>query len=252
MHPMDVDSDLSIDLNADLGESYGHWVLGDDAALLPLLSSANVACGFHAGDPLTMIRTVGSAAALGVVVGAQVSYPDLVGFGRREMTVAPEQLEADVLYQLAALDGLCRTVGQRVRYLKPHGALYHRCARDPAQAVAVADAVAAYDPTLAVLSVAGGALAAAASRAGLRVVCEGFADRAYTSAGELVPRGEPGAVLETPEAVAAQALSLVRYGIAGQRFESICLHGDTPGAAEAARLVRARLEEAGIAVRAFA
>jgi len=238
---------MSIDLNADLGESYGSWSLGDDAALLPLITSANVACGFHAGDPLTLRRTLATAVGHGVVVGAQVSYPDLVGFGRRQMDVAPDELEADVLYQLAALDGLARVAGTRVRYLKPHGALYHRTLSDKAQAGAVAAAVTAYDPTLPVLTMAGGALAVAAAEAGLRVVREGFADRAYRSDGLLVPRTEPGAVHHEVAVVVRQAVELAEAG----RVDTICLHGDTPGAVAFARAVRDALGEAGIPVQPF-
>jgi UPF0271 protein len=236
-----------IDLNADLGESYGSWRLGDDAALLPLLTSANVACGFHAGDPLTLRRTVAAAGRLGVVVGAQVSYPDLVGFGRREMAVAADELEADVLYQLAALDGLCRTEGTRVRYLKPHGALYHRTLKDPEQAHAVVAAVVAYGADLPVVTMAAGELAAAAAAAGLRVIREGFADRAYGPDGRLIPRGQPGAVLDDPDQAAAQALAVAASGL----VDSICLHGDTPGAVAFARAVRERLEAAGATIRPF-
>jgi UPF0271 protein len=237
-----------LDLNADLGESYGAWVLGDDEALMPFLSSANVACGFHAGDPLTLRRTVASAARHGVVVGAQVSYPDVRGFGRREMTVPPDELEADVLYQLAALDGLSRAAGTRVRYLKPHGALYHRTLTDPVQAGAVVAAVVAYDATLPVVTMAAGQLAAAAAAAGLRVIREAFADRAYGPDGRLVPRGESGALLDDPTAAAEQAVALV----ASASVDSLCVHGDTPAAVAMAQHVRARLEAAGVTIRSFA
>jgi len=238
----------AVDLNADLGESYGHWALGDDEALLPLVTSANVACGFHAGDPLTLRRTVSAAVAAGVVVGAQVGYPDLVGFGRRAMDVAPDELEADVLYQLSALDGLCRAAGTQVRYLKPHGALYHRTLVDEDQARAVVAAVLAHGDSLPVLTTAGSALGVAASAEGLRVVREGFADRAYNAQGHLVPRTEPGAVLTDPADVAAQAVRLAESGT----FESLCVHGDTPGAVACARAARESLERAGFALEPFA
>ncbi len=237
-----------VDLNADLGESYGRWRLGDDDALLPHLTSANVACGFHAGDPTTLRDVVARAAAHGVVVGAQVSYPDLAGFGRRAMDVAPADLENDVLYQLGALAGLCRVAGTRVRYVKPHGARDHRVLADAGQAGALVAAVRAWDDDLAVLTAADGALADAARAAGVRVVAEGFADRGYTDDGRLVPRDRPGALLTEPGAVAAQAVRLARSG----RVESICLHGDTPGAATSAARVRTALADAGVTVRAFA
>jgi UPF0271 protein len=238
---------MTIDLNADLGESYGSWTLGDDEALLPLITSANVACGFHAGDPLTLRRTLAAAVQHSVVVGAQVSYPDIVGFGRRQMDVAPAELEADVLYQVAALDGLSRVAGTRVRYLKPHGALYHRTLFDEAQAAAVIAALVAYDATLPLVTSDKGALAAAADMAGLRVVREGFADRAYRSDGLLVPRTEPGAVHHDVEVAVQQALRLAQEG----NVDSICLHGDTPGAVGFARAVRDGLNGAGITVQAF-
>ncbi len=238
----------SMDINADLGESFGRWTLGDDAALLPLITSANVACGFHAGDPTTLRTTVLEATRLGVVVGAQISYPDLVGFGRRAMEVEPRDLESDVLYQMSALDGLCRVAGSAVRYLKPHGALYHRTLVDAAQADAVASAVALYDETLPILTMEDGALADAAHRRGLRVVREGFVDRAYRPDGRLVPRTEPSALLTDPAEAAEQAARLVDAG----RFDSLCVHGDTAGAAAIAVAVRAALDSAGITVRAFA
>jgi UPF0271 protein len=237
-----------VDLNADLGESYGQWILGDDASLLPLITSANVACGFHAGDPLTVRRTVELAVEHDVVIGAQVSYPDLVGFGRRRMDVEPSELEADVLYQLSALDGISRVAGAGVRYVKPHGALYHRTLIDEPQAGAVVAAVAAYSTDLAVVTMAGSVLAATAAAAGLRVVAEGFADRAYTAEGRLVPRGEPGAVLTDEAAVAAQALRLVDTSA----VQTLCLHGDTPGAVSFARAVRAALAGADVTIRSFA
>ncbi len=237
----------AIDLNADVGESFGRWVLGDDSALLPWLTSANVACGFHAGDPLTLRRTVAEAAGHGVVIGAQVSYRDLAGFGRREMAVEPDDLAADVLYQIGALEGLCRVAGSQVRYVKPHGALYHRTLKDERQAEAVAAAVVAYDPTLPLMTMAGGALEQAAQAAGLRVVLEGFADRAYDDNGRLVPRTQPGALLTGPAEAAAQAVRLAEAG----QVQSLCLHGDTPGAAANAEAVRAALADAGVTVEPF-
>ena len=254
----------SVDLNADVGESFGRWQLGDDEGLLGLVTSANVACGFHAGDPGVLRRSCELAAAGGVAIGAQVSYRDLAGFGRRFVDVAPDDLRDDVLYQLGALAGFAALAGTAVTYLKPHGALYNAVVGHQAQAAAVAEAVARYaDATgagLAVLGLPGSALLAAAEGHGLRTVPEALADRAYTAEGTLVPRGRPGAVLEDAETVAARA---VRLAVAGQvvaedgtvvdvRAESICLHGDTPGAVELARAVREALRDNGIALAAFA
>jgi UPF0271 protein len=232
---------MAIDLNADLGEG-----VGDDAGLLELVTSANVACGFHAGDPLTMRRVAAVAAERGVAIGAHVSYHDREGFGRRPVAVAPDELAAQVLYQLGALEACCRAAGTRVRYVKPHGALYNTAARDPQTAAAVVDGVRAFGG-LAVLALPGCELARRAEAAGLGAVAEGFADRAYAPDGSLVPRDTPGAVLEDEGAIAAQAVEL-----AGGAVRSICVHGDSPGAVAAARRVRAALEHAGIAVEAFA
>jgi UPF0271 protein len=250
----------AVDLNSDLGESFGAWRLGDDEALLDVVTSANVACGFHAGDPSTLRRTVEAAAARGVAVGAQVSYPDLVGFGRRAMDVAPDDLAADVLYQVGALDGLCRAAGTRVRYVKPHGALYHRTAADDVQAAAVAAAVRSYDPALSLLGPAGSAASRAAETAGLRFVAEGFADRGVAPDGRLVPRGAPGDLLTDQDAVVARAVRMVVEGrvtaVDGSdvrvRVDSLCVHGDTPGAAALARAVRHGLTAAGVVLEPFA
>lgn len=250
----------SIDLNADVGESFGPWRLGDDDAVLDVVTSANVACGFHAGDPVTLVRTVGAAARRRVVVGAQVSYPDLVGFGRRELDCTPAEISADVLYQLGALDGIARSAAVRVRYVKPHGALYNRVARDPVAAAALADAVRQYDPGLPVLLLAGSAGLGAVAAAGRPAVGECFADRAYTAAGRLLPRREPGAVLTDPAAVVRRA---VRMAVAGEvvavdgtvvpvAARSVCVHGDTPGAAALARQVRDGLRAAGVGLAPFA
>ena len=248
-----------IDLNADLGESFGAWVLGDDESMLTMVSSANVACGFHAGDPSTLLSTVASAQRHGVVVGAQVGYRDLAGFGRRFLDVTPADLTADVIYQLGALDGLCRSVGGRVRYLKPHGALYHAVARHDGQAGAVVAAVQAFDPSLPVLGLPGSRFLTLARRAGLRVVPEAFADRGYTAAGGLVPRDSPGALLTDPAAVAERVVRLLTRGdvvaVDGTEVpltaESVCLHGDSPGAVQLAAAVRAALTDAGITVSPF-
>jgi UPF0271 protein len=249
-----------VDLNSDLGEGYGRWALGDDDALLEVVTSANVACGFHAGDPATIDRTVRTAVERGVRIGAQVSYPDLAGFGRREMDVAPADLTADVLYQLGALEAFARAAGSRVRYVKPHGALYNRIARDPVQAAAVVEAVRRYDPALPLLTLPGSAAMDAARAAGIPVVGEGFADRAYTAEGRLVSRREPGAVLHDPQRVAARAVRMATEhrveSVDGSQVEvdvrSLCVHGDTPGAVDLARRVRAALEEAGVTLEPFA
>jgi UPF0271 protein len=249
----------SIDLNADLGESFGRWRLGDDEAMLELVTSANVACGFHAGDPATLMHTCRAAARSGVVVGAQVSYQDLAGFGRRFVDVDPGELVADIVYQVGALQGLCAAVGTRVRYLKPHGALYHAVIEHEAQAAAVVEAVQQVDPTLAILGLPGSALLALAEEAGLRTVPEAFADRAYTSDGRLLPRSEEGAVLHDPEVVAARVVRLVVEGVVESvdgtdvRVDatSVCLHGDTAGAVSMATAVRRTLEASGIRLTPF-
>jgi len=248
-----------IDLNSDLGEGYGRWRLGDDEAMLAVVTSANVACGFHAGDPATMRRTVRAAVERGVAVGAQVSYPDLAGFGRRAMDVPSEELRADVVYQLGALRGIAVAEGGEVRYVKPHGALYHAAAGDERVAADVAAAVRAVDPSLVLLGQPGSAALAAAESFGLATAAEAFADRAYTPEGRLVPRGEPGAVLDDPREVAARMLRLVREGLVtatdgtdvAVRAHSICVHGDTPDAVRMAAEVRAVLTRAGVQVRAF-
>jgi 5-oxoprolinase (ATP-hydrolysing) subunit A len=249
-----------VDLNADLGESYGAWRLGDDAALLELVTSANIACGFHAGDPITIRRTCALAVARGVRIGAQVSYRDLAGFGRREMAVPPDELEAEVLYQLAALDGIARAEGGRAGYVKPHGALYNRVVWDAGQAAAVIAAVRSYDGRLPVLTLPGSALAVAAAAAGVDVIHEAFADRAYNDDGTLVRRGLPGAVLTDPEQVAGRVTGLVSTGTLASvtgapvriAARSLCVHGDTPGAVRLAQAVRGAIEAAGVRLAPFA
>ncbi|MET3564991.1 UPF0271 protein [Leifsonia sp. 563] len=250
----------SVDLNSDLGESFGAWSMGDDAALLRMVSSANVACGFHAGDPSTMLATCREAAANGVTVGAHVSYRDLAGFGRRAMDVPAGELRDEVLYQLAALAGLARVAGTSVRYVKPHGALYNRIVHDAGQARAVVDAVVAFDPTLALLGLAGSAVERAAGEAGVRFVREAFVDRGYRSDGTLVPRTDPGALLSDDGEIAARAVRMVTEGrvVAADGtdipvgVDSLCVHGDTPGAVAMALAVRDALAEAGVSVEPFA
>lgn len=249
----------SIDLNSDLGESFGAWSMGDDAAILEVVSSANVACGFHAGDPLGILHTLETAAARGVAIGAHVAYPDLVGFGRRNMDIPAEQLRADVIYQIGALMGLARSAGTRVSYVKPHGALYNTIAHDRTQADAVIQAVLRIDPQLKLVCLANSPLLDWAGEAGLSCVAEAFADRAYTAQGTLVSRSRPGAVLHDPELIAQRMLRLVREGVIeaedGQvislQAESICVHGDSPDAVNIARDLKTRLVEAGVTLRAF-
>ena len=248
-----------IDLNADLGEGFGRWELGDDEAMLDLVTSANVACGFHAGDPRILRRVCGQAAARGVRIGAQVGYRDLAGFGRRAIAMDPADLVDDVLYQIGALDGLARVEGSRVSYVKPHGALYTTAATDPVVAAAVAEAVRLYDPALPLLGLAGSQLLEQASAHGLTTVPEAFADRAYTPDGLLVPRGTTGAVLDDPDAIAARCVRLATAGTVAAvdgstvavTARSVCVHGDTAGAVAIARAVRAGLERAGVELRPF-
>jgi UPF0271 protein len=251
---------MHIDLNSDLGESLGAWTMGDDAAMLSIVSSANVACGFHAGDAAGILKTLRAAAERGVAVGAHVAYPDLAGFGRRNMDVASADLQADVVYQIGALQGLAKVAGTGVRYVKPHGALYNTIAHDRRQAGDVIAAIRAIDPTLVLVALAGAPLVAWAREAGLTVVAEAFADRAYTPEGTLVSRREPGAVLHDPDAVAARMLRLAQEGVVQAidgstvrvQADSICVHGDSPGAVAMARQVRQVLEQAGVTVQAFA
>ena len=249
-----------IDLNSDLGESLGAWSMGDDAAMLDIVSSANVACGFHAGDPAGILATLKAAHARGVSVGAHVAYPDLLGFGRRNMDVASADLVADVIYQIGALQGLAQAAGTRITYVKPHGALYNTIAHDSAQALDVITAIRDVDANLALVALAGSPLVRWAQDAGLRVVAEAFADRAYTPQGALVSRREKGAVLHDSALVAQRMLRLVRDGViqaidgslARVQAQSICVHGDSPGAVEMARAVRMALESDGVVVRSFA
>ena len=255
---------VTIDLNADLGEGFGRWTLTDDEALLTVVTSANVACGFHAGDPSTIRRVCERAAERGVRIGAQVSYRDLAGFGRRSMDVPRGELADEIGYQLGALDLFARAAGTVVAYLKPHGALYNRVVADQEQAGAVVDALLAYrradGRALPVLGLPGSALLAAAEAAGLPVVAEAFADRAYTARGTLLPRTEPGAVVHDQDQVVARAVRMARDGevvavdgsLVAVRAGSLCVHGDTPGAAALALRVREALVAAGLGVEAFA
>ena len=251
---------MVVDLNSDLGEGFGIWTLGDDDALLDVITSANLACGFHAGDPNIMRRVCEAAVSRGVSIGAQVGYHDLAGFGRRSIDVDSASLTNDVIYQIGALDGFARIAGSRVRYVKPHGALYNRIVYDDDQAAAVVAAVTAYDPTLPILGLPGSALLRHAEQAGLRTVTEAFADRGYTAQATLVPRSQPGALLDDSAAVAQRMVQMLTTGrmqsIDGVEIavsaQSICVHGDTPGAVTMAVAVRKALVEAGVEIRAVA
>ena len=249
-----------VDLNSDLGEGFGQWTLGDDDALLGVLTSANVACGFHASDASIMRRVCARAVASGVAIGAQVGYRDLPGFGRRFIDMEPEALTADVVYQLGALQAFGAIAGDRVRYVKPHGALYNAIVHHEEQAAAVVAAVVAYDPTLPVLGLPGSVWLRQAAAAGLTVVHEAFADRAYTPEGTLVSRRLPGAVLHDPAEIARRCVAMaagqpirdVEGGELTLRPGSICVHGDTPGAVQIAQQVRNALTDAGVALTPFA
>ncbi|MGC9668730.1 LamB/YcsF family protein [Planosporangium sp. 12N6] len=248
-----------VDLNSDLGEGFGAWTLGDDDVLLEIVTSANVACGFHAGDPSIMRRVCSRAVERGVAIGAQVGYRDLAGFGRRAIAVDPAELTDEVLYQLGALDGIAGAEGGRVSYLKPHGALYNTIATDHEQAAAVVDAVRRYDPTMPVLGLPGSVFLRLAAEAGLTTIGEAFADRAYTPTGLLVPRRAPGSVLHDADVIAERCVQMVTTGTVpavdgtsvSVAARSICVHGDTPGAVAIARRVRERLVKAGVAIRRF-
>ena len=249
-----------MDLNSDLGEGFGRWELGDDEALLDVVTSANVACGFHAGDAVTMRRTCERAAERGVAIGAQVGYRDLPGFGRRFIDVEPYALTQDVVCQIGALGAFASVAGTTVRYVKPHGALYNAIVTHEEQAAAVVQAVLDLDPSLPVMGLPGSAWLRRAEQAGLRVVQEAFADRAYTPEGALVSRRLPGAVLSDADEIARRCVAMatgqpvadVDGGELALRPDSICVHGDTPGAVEIARRVRAELEGAGVTLRPFA
>ncbi len=245
-----------MDLNADLGEGFGRWTLGDDERLVAYLSSANLACGFHAGDFRVMEHTVQLCRDAGVAVGAQPGYPDLQGFGRRPMPFAPDEVESLVRYQIGALDAFCRAAGVEMQHVKPHGALYNQAAVDPALAGAIARATARFSRDLLLFGLASSEpMASAAADAGLRFVPEAFADRRYLADGTLQPRSEAGSVLTDPASAASQAVSIssgavtsAGGGSVALRAESICCHGDTPGAVEIAAAVRGALEDAGVAV----
>lgn len=247
-----------LDLNCDMGESFGAWRMGDDEAVLAHVTSANIACGFHAGDAATMQRTAQMALARGVAIGAHPSLPDLQGFGRREMRVAPQEAYALVLYQVGALAGICRALGTRLHHVKPHGALYNMAARDAALAEAIARAVRDFDPQLVLYGLAGSALVQAARAAGLHAANEVFADRTYQPDGTLTPRTRPDAMLTDPVRAVAQVEGMVRRGeviatdgsVVRIEADTLCIHGDEPRAADFARAIRTALGEWGVEVRA--
>lgn len=251
---------MRIDLNADVGESYGAWTMGQDEELIPLVTSVNVACGAHAGDPLVMARTVELAARHGVAIGAHPGYPDRDGFGRRDLGMAADELEASLLFQLGALAGIAGAAGLQLRHVKPHGALYNRAARDPELATTIARAVRRFDAALILVGLAGSAMLDAARAEGLHVAAEAFADRAYEADGSLRSRRLPGAMLASPEAAAEQAVSIITRGsvtshdgqVVSVAADTLCIHGDTPGAADYARQVRHALAAAGASVAPLA
>jgi UPF0271 protein len=246
----------TIDLNCDMGESFGAYRIGADAEVMATISSANVACGYHGGDPAVMRRTVRMARDAGVSVGAHPGLPDLAGFGRREMRVTPQETEDLVLYQLGALAAIAASEGVRLRHVKAHGALYNMAARDRELAEAIARAVRAFDPSLILFGLPASELIRAGEAAGLAVAAEGFVDRAYEPDGSLTPRSRPGAVMHDVEAVVRRAVRLVLEGRVtatdgseiSLRIDTLCVHGDTPGAAELTHGVRAGLSQAGIAI----
>lgn len=250
---------MRVDLNADLAEGFGVWHLGDDDAMLDVVTSANLACGFHAGNPVGLARVCRAAAHRGVRIGAQVGYFDLAGFGRRRIEVDPEELTADVIYQIGALRALAEAAGSTLGYVKPHGALYNTIAADRVPARAVAEAVHAVDPSLPVLGLAGSAFFAESERRGLRTVAEAFADRGYLPDGRLAPRGEAGAVLHDPVLIADRVAQMLATGrviaVDGSAVavdvESVCVHGDSPGAVGIAAAVRRRLLADGVELTAF-
>ena len=248
---------LRVDLNADVGESFGAWSIGDDAGVLGIVTSANIACGYHAGDPRTIEATVRHAVRLGIAVGAHPSYPDLAGFGRRSMRMAPMDVESMVLYQVGGLDAIARANGGRVSHVKPHGALYNDAAADRVLADAIASALKRLGG-LRLFGLAGSASLDAARAAGIPFASEGFCDRAYGADGRLRPRTEADALISTPDAAARQAVDIAVRGVVrtsggevALRADTLCIHGDTAGAADIARTVRRALENAGVRVAAL-
>lgn len=245
-----------VDLNSDIGESFGAYKMGDDAAVMDAVTSANVACGFHAGDPLVMKKTIKNCAAKGVAVGAHPGYPDLVGFGRRNMKCTPEEEYADCLYQIGALSAFCRTNGLALQHVKPHGAMYNQAAKDPGLARAIARAVKDSGENIILMGLANSEFENAAKEMGVPFAAEAFADRGYMPDGSLVPRSQPGAIIHDVEEAAKRVVRMVTEGTVGAvdgtvinfRPQSICMHGDTPEAVDMAKTVRRELEAAGVKV----
>ncbi|MGE5244871.1 MAG: LamB/YcsF family protein [Betaproteobacteria bacterium] len=250
---------MRIDINSDMGESFGAYTIGHDAGLMKAITSANVAAGFHAGDPSVLRGTIRMAKAHGVAVGAHPGFPDLVGFGRRELNVTPREAEDLVLYQVAAVAGVAAAEGVRLQHVKPHGALFNMAVRNPELSAAIARAVAAFDRGLILFGLPGSEILAAGKTAGLRVAAEVFADRAYEPDGSLVSRRKPGAVIHDPEAVVARAVRMAKErtvvaadgSIVSLDAETICVHGDTPGSDDLAARIRHGLEAAGVTVKAI-
>jgi UPF0271 protein len=246
-----------IDLNADVGESYGAWRLGEDEQLIPLVSSVNIACGLHAGDPLTIERTVELAVQAGCAIGAHPGYPDLAGFGRRDLAMRPDEVEAAIVYQVGAVAAFARAAGAELRHVKPHGALYNRAATDPAMAESIARGICRVSRELVLVGLASSVMLDAGRAAGLAVAAEAFADRRYDPTGHLRSRTEPDAVIDDPDAVGRQAVAIAIYGTVtaadGSRIaiaaDTICIHGDLPGATGRAAAVRRALEAAGVEIR---
>ncbi len=246
-----------IDLNCDMGESFGRYKLGLDEEIIMYISSANIACGFHAGDPRVMRQTVELARAKGVGVGAHPGFPDLVGFGRREMRLTPEEITADLVYQVGALRAFCSAAGVELQHVKPHGALYNMASKDPVLAAAIVEGILAVDPSLILFCLAGSELCRVAEERGLRVAHEVFADRAFQPDGTLLPRSQPGSIIHDAKLAAERAVRMVLEGKVTAydgteievRADTICLHGDTPTAVELARTIREEFERRGIEVR---
>ncbi|AHM63558.1 nitrogen-containing heterocycle degradation enzyme [Flammeovirgaceae bacterium 311] len=251
-------STISVDLNCDLGESYGNYTLGNDSSILQYISSANIACGFHAGDPSVMQKTVIMALNRGVAIGAHPGLPDLQGFGRREMAVTPAEAHAIVLYQIGALWAFTRAEGAALQHVKPHGALYNMAAVNPKLAEAIAEAVYKIDPSLILYGLAGSELIAAGRRIGIRTAQEVFADRSYQQDGTLTPRSQPDAILTDPKAAADQVMEMIINGTVTSlqdtlykiKADTVCIHGDGPDALLFAQKINRKLSEAGIAIKA--
>ena len=247
---------MKIDLNCDMGESFGRYRIGADEEMMPVITSANIACGYHAGDPLVMDKTVRLAVEHGVGVGAHPGFPDLMGFGRRNMSLSPDEIENYILYQIGALAAFAQAAGSKLAHVKPHGALYNMAAKDAEMARAIAKAIARFDKELILVCLPNSEVEKAARELGLRVAREGFADRAYNADGTLRSRKLPGALIEDPQEAAKRVVRMVKEGVVvaytGEEIplqvETICVHGDTPAAVEIAKAVRRALEEAGIQV----